>query len=72
VLIVDAVPRWKLPAYLVPLMRGKLHKCKISHRYLTNSCRLKCSGMRLNLDGEILPMEEAVFSCEQDQLLLHW
>jgi len=41
VLIVDAVPRWKLPAYLVPLMRGKLHKCKISHRYLTNSCRLK-------------------------------
>jgi len=72
VLVVDAVPRWKLPAYLVPLMRGKLHECKISHRFLTASCRLQSRHMRLNLDGEILPMETANFSCEQNQLLLHW
>ena len=72
VLVVDAVPRWKLPAYLIPLMRGKLHECRISHRYLTDRCRISCKGMRLNLDGEIRPMDEAVFACEQDQLLLHW
>lgn len=72
VLIVDAVPRWKLPAYLVPLMTGKLYKCKIAHRYLTNRCRIVCSGMRMQLDGEIVPMEEAVFACKTDQLYLHW
>lgn len=72
VLVVDAVPRWKLPAYLVPLMMGKLHECKISHRFLTSKCKLQCRNMRLNLDGEILPMEEAIFACETDQLLLHW
>ncbi len=72
VLIVDAVPRWKLPAYLVPLMLGKLYKCRISHRYLTTHCRITSPGMRVQLDGEIIPMEEAEFCCAQDGLLLHW
>lgn len=72
VLIVDAVPRWKLPAYLVPLMTGKLYKCKVAHRYLTKHCRITCPGMRMQLDGEIIPMEEAVFTCKNDQLYLHW
>jgi len=72
VLIVDAVPRWKLPAYLIPLLKGNLYQCKISHRYLTSRCRISSPGMRIQLDGEIIPMEEAVFSCEADQLLLHW
>ena len=72
VLIVDAVPRWKLPAYLIPLMRGKLHECKIAHRYLTDHCFVECPGMRLNLDGEIIPMPQADFRCHQDKLLLHW
>ena len=72
VLVVDAVPRWKLPAYLVPLMMGRLYKCKIAHRYLTDRCRITCPGMRMQLDGEIIPMEEAVFACASDQLYLHW
>ena len=72
VLIVDTVPNWKLPAYLVPLMLGKLYKCKVSHRYLTTRCRVTSPGMRMQLDGEILPMDEAVFSCEANRLLLHW
>ncbi len=72
VLIVDAVPRWKLPAYLVPLMMGKLYKCKVSHRYLTDRCRIASPGMRMQLDGEIIPMEEAVFACATNQLYLHW
>lgn len=72
ILVVDAVPNWRLFPYLIPLMTGKLYKCKIAHRYLTNRCYVKCPGMRLQMDGEILPMDEAVFSCETDQLLLHW
>ena len=72
VLIVDAVPRWKLPAYLIPLMAGRLYKCKVAHRYLTKRCRIVCQGMRMQLDGEILPMESADFACRTDALLLHW
>lgn len=72
VLVVDAVPRWKLLAYLVPLMTGKLHECKVSHRFLTTRCKLVCKNMRLNLDGEIIPMESAEFTCQPDVLLLHW
>ena len=72
VLVVDNVPRWKLPAYLVPLLRGKLHECKIAHRFLTERCSIVSRGMRVNLDGEILPMDQAEFACEQNQLLLHW
>lgn len=71
-LVVDAVPRWRLPVYLLPLLKGTLYKCKISHRYLAGKCRVSCPGMRMQMDGEITPMDDAVFTCERDQLLLHW
>ncbi len=71
-LVVDAVPRWRLPVYLLPLLKGTLYKCKISHRYLASRCRVSCPGMRMQMDGEITPMDDAVFTCERDQLLLHW
>ena len=72
VFVVDAVPRWKIPFYLPSLMMGKLYKHKIAHRYLSPACALASPGMRLNLDGEILPIEDTRFTCETDALLLHW
>lgn len=73
VLVVDAVPRWRIPFYLPALLKGTLHtKKNVAHRYLVPYCHLKCEHMRLNLDGEILPMDEARFTCESDALLLHW
>ena len=72
VLVVDAVPRWKIPFYLPSLMLGKLHQHAIAHRYLASTCTLSSPHMRLNLDGEILPIESAHFVCETDALLLHW
>lgn len=71
-LVVDAVPRWKIPFYLPSLMMGTLHKRKPAHRYQASRCALSSPGMRLNLDGEILPIEETRFVCESDALLLHW
>ena len=71
-MLVDKVPRWKIPFYLPALLMGKLYKRKISHRYLTDRCVLASPGVRLNLDGEILPIESARFACETDALLLHW
>ena len=72
VFVVDAVPRWQIPFYLPSLMMGKLYKHKIAHRYLSPACALASPGMRLNLDGEILPIEDTRFTCETDALLLHW
>ncbi len=71
-LVVDAVPRWKIPFYLPSLMLGTLYKRKPAHRYQASRCTLSSANMRLNLDGEILSIEEARFSCESDALLLHW
>lgn len=69
---VDAVPRWKIPFYLPSLMLGTLPRRKPAHRFLASECTLRSPGMRLQLDGEILSVEEAHFVCETDALLLHW
>ena len=71
-MLVDKMPRWKIPFYLPSLLMGTLYKHKVSHRYLTAKCSLCSPNMRLNLDGEILPMEETHFTCETDALMLHW
>lgn len=72
IVVVDAVPRWVIPFYLPSLMMGTLHKKKPAHCYRANKCTLRCKGMRLNMDGEILPLTEAHIVCEENALLLHW
>ncbi len=70
--LVDAVPRWKIPFYLPSLMMGTLFKHPPAHNYRASSCTLSSPGMRLQLDGEILPVEHTHFVCESDALLMHW
>lgn len=73
VLVVDAVPNWKIPFYLPSLLKGTLYKKqKVAHRYLASRCRVSCENMRLNMDGDIRSLNDALFVCETDALLLHW
>lgn len=72
IIVVDAVPRWKIPFYLPGLLSGKLMNYKIAHHYRAQKALLSSPGMRLNLDGEILPFEETRFFCERDALRVHW
>ncbi len=72
ILVVDAVPRWKIPFYLPSLMTGTLYKHKPAHRYQAKTCYLRSESMRVQLDGEVASQEEARFACETDALLLHW
>ena len=73
VLVVDHVPRWKIPFYLPSLMMGTLYKKKkVAHPFQASRCLVRCKDMRLNLDGEIVPMQEARFVCMPGSLLLHW
>lgn len=71
-ILVDAVPRWKIPFYLPGLLGGKLINYKITHHYRAASCVLESPNMRLNLDGEILPIEKTRFLCQKDALKIHW
>jgi diacylglycerol kinase (ATP) len=61
VMVVDSLPSWRIPFYLPALMGGTLMKKKIAHHYRVARCALASPGMRLNLDGEIIPMESARF-----------
>ena len=72
VLVVDAVPRWKIPFYLPSLMSGNLYKKKVAHHYRAKTCALSSPGMMLNLDGEILPIPESHYQVVTDALKVHW
>ena len=72
VMVVDTLSPWRIPFYLPALLGGTLMKKKIAHHYRTTHCTLTSAGMRLNLDGEIIPMETARFECKPASLLAHW
>ena len=72
IIVVDAVPRWKIPFYLPGLLSGKLLKYRITRHYKATRCVLSSKGMRLNLDGEILPVEHTSFTCQEGALMVHW
>lgn len=72
ILVVDAVPRWKIPFYLPSIMLGTLPRRKPAHLFKAAKCKLSSPGMRLNLDGEILPMDDVSFTLETDALKVHW
>ncbi|MBQ8537600.1 MAG: diacylglycerol kinase family lipid kinase [Clostridia bacterium] len=72
VVVLKAVPRWRLPGYLHGLLKGTILKFDITTHYRCRSCRLKSKGMRLNADGEIFPLDEAEFESQQGRLSLFW
>ncbi len=72
VVVLDNVPRGKLAGYLPGLMSGKILDFPITKHYRCKKCTLESPGMRLNIDGEIWPMEKAEFVCCEGALLLHW
>ena len=72
VMVVDTLPAWRIPFYLPAILGGTLLKKKIAHHYRARSCSLASEGMRLNMDGEIVPMGCARFVCKPASLLAHW
>ena len=72
VVIVEAIPRWKIPYYLPGLMRGKIASYPITRHILCKDIRLSASSGKMNVDGEILPLDKATFSVSQTSLRLIW
>ena len=72
IIVVDAMPRWKIPFYLPGLLTGRIMNFKISKHYRSKSVSLYAKEMRLNMDGEILSIEKVNFVCKRNALRIHW
>ena len=71
-LVVDDVPRRRIPRYLPALMGGKLLTLPIAKHVRCREITLRSPSMRLNVDGEIFTMDEADFAILPGALLLYW
>lgn len=72
VVMVDTVPRWKIPFYLPGLMQGKVLGFGISHHERCRNLHICANNMRVQVDGEILSMDEARIDIQPGQLMLYW
>lgn len=68
--IVETRRRWQIPFYLPGLMLGRIDRFKVTTHQHCRTMNIYSKGMRLNVDEEILPMDEANFEIMQGKLLL--
>ncbi len=60
VVVVRDQPRWKLPRYLPGLMMKRILKFRITSRVKAKRVEIDCPGARVQVDGEISPMDHVV------------
>ncbi len=70
--VVENKPRWKIPFYLPGLLLGKVLSFKITTHHRCSSVQFVSKGMRLNVDGEVLSMDEAEFRIQPGWLQMYW
>ena len=71
-IVVEHKPRWQLPFLVPALLMGKILKFSFTTHKRCKEVEIVSEGMRLNVDGEILPMNSAKFSVLQGALKLFW
>ncbi len=70
VVLIEDVPRRRIPLYLPGLMMGKDLNFRIARHILAEEVNIRGTEMRVNVDGEIVPMNEARFRILKGALLL--
>lgn len=70
--IVEDKPRWQLPFLVLPLLLGHILRFPFTTHKRCREVEIVSKGMRLNVDGEILDMDEATFTIRAGALLLFW
>ena len=68
--LVRNVPRWKIPFYLPGLMMGKILGFRIAEHRLAEKVFLEGHQLRVNVDGEIFPMDKVEFGIRPGALEL--
>ncbi|NLB90982.1 MAG: diacylglycerol kinase family lipid kinase [Clostridiales bacterium] len=72
VVIVKAVPNYKMAKYVPGLLSGKILSFPITEHYLCTSVKIESSDMKTNIDGEIITLQGAAFELIADALWVHY
>lgn len=71
-IVIGGMPNWRMPFQLLKLMTGRIMKIPGARVVSCRSATIACRGMRVNVDGEILPMDKASFSLSPGAVRVHW
>lgn len=71
-IVIPHQPRWKVPLFLPSLLMGRVLRFPFTVHKRCTQIDLYSQGMRLNVDGEILRLDEAHFTVLQGALSLFW
>ncbi|MBO2516801.1 MAG: hypothetical protein CW338_05905 [Clostridiales bacterium] len=71
IVIVKKISKLKLPLRLVQLLQGKVLQFKETEHCRAKKIFMKCPDMRVNVDGEVIPMEEATVQLLPGHILIH-
>lgn len=69
---IDHMPRWQMPFQVPKLIVGKADRIPGFSQRRCKSVFIEADNMRINLDGEIVPVKNASFEMLQDALLAHY
>ena len=72
VVTIDDLPNWRMPFQLGKLLAGKVMKIPGAVERACRRVEIACAGMRVNVDGEILPMDSAVVEILPGALTARW
>ncbi len=72
VVILRAIPNWKMFFYLPGLLLGYVHSFGITSHYRCSQVHIDAPGMHLDVDGEIVPMSKVGFTVLKKALWVHW
>ena len=70
--VVDKVPRWRVPFYLPGLLRGTILKFSMTHHQRCKRVTVSGKKLKIQLDGEIYQMDHAEISVCEGALNLYW
>lgn len=70
--VVENRPRWQIPFYLPGLMMGRVLRFGITTHRHCREVEILSQGMRLNVDGEIMNVDQVTFRILPGKLQLYW
>lgn len=68
--LIENVPRWRIPLYLPGLMMSRDLTFGITRHVLADEVTLEGKNMRVNVDGDVRPMEKGTFKIHPGSLKL--
>jgi len=69
---IDHMPRWRIAFQLPRLVSGKVDRIPGFSQRRCKSVLIEAENMRINLDGEIIPVNEAAFEMLEGALMAHY